>query len=92
MEVASLLPALNQTQTTHPLKGRTMFIVFALILIMGACFAVRRIDEENNQLRAYARNLEVEVDELRTVVTTRKTNHDFLTEAPFNVRDIRRVS
>lgn len=69
-----------------------MFIIFSILLIMGACFAVRLIDNENDQLRRYAENLEAENDELRTVAHRTRSNHDFLTEAPFNLRDIRKVS
>lgn len=69
-----------------------MFIIFSILLIMGACFAVRLIDNENDQLRRYAANLEAENDELRTLAHRPRSNHDFLTEAPFNLRDIRKVS
>lgn len=70
-----------------------MFIVFALLLIMGACFAVRIIDNENLQLRTYASTLEAENDELRSALHERRTtNHDFLADAPFNMLDIRKVS
>ena len=74
-----------------------MFIVFALLLIMGACFAVRWIDNENDQLRQYAHDLERENDLLRTQIVSRpQSDHDrlddFLKPAPFNLRDIRKVS
>lgn len=61
-----------------------MFIVFALVLIMGACLAVRLIDAENTQLRTYAATLEAENDALRTQITTDHKPYAL----PFNVIDI----